>query len=161
MSVNWGSARPASAEKTERERNRLWGDEVTPKQIGKYGSEKWEKKPLIVWAKPGESGDGYAAESWLDERGKPLEKSPWNQDESARSREGRPSPETDMQDHNFFDGDVLLLGQESAGVPDAVAQACAARVRIPMISGVRSMNLASSAALVAGEALRQVGGLPG
>ena len=66
-----------------------------------------------------------------------------------------------VYDFAFAPGDVLLLGQESAGVPDAVAQACAARVRIPMISGVRSMNLASSAALVVGEALRQVGGLPG
>jgi hypothetical protein len=95
-------------EQTERERNCLWGDEVTLKQIGNYGREKWEKKPLIVWAKPGESGDGFAAESWLDERGKPLEKSPWGQDDCERSRQGRPSPETDAPDRIFFDGDVLL-----------------------------------------------------
>ena len=66
-----------------------------------------------------------------------------------------------VYDFAFANGDVLLFGQESAGVPEAVAEACAARVRIPMTAGLRSMNLASSAALVAGEALRQVGGLPG
>lgn len=60
----------------------------------------------------------------------------------------------------FRPGDVLLFGQESAGVPAAVADACQARVRIPMRAAVRSMNLATSAAVALGEALRQTGGLP-
>ncbi|PEQ13681.1 tRNA methyltransferase [Novosphingobium sp. PC22D] len=64
-------------------------------------------------------------------------------------------------DFRFRADDVLLFGKESAGVPDAVAQACDARVRIPMRPQVRSMNLASSAALALGEALRQTDGLPG
>jgi tRNA (cytidine/uridine-2'-O-)-methyltransferase len=46
-------------------------------------------------------------------------------------------------------------------VPSAVADACDARLRIPMQARVRSMNLATSAALALGEALRQTGALPG
>lgn len=61
----------------------------------------------------------------------------------------------------FAADDVLLFGKESAGVPAHVAEACDARLRIPMRPQVRSMNLASSAALALGEALRQTGGLPG
>lgn len=61
----------------------------------------------------------------------------------------------------FRPDDVLLFGKESAGVPDPVRAACAVQVRLPMRAGVRSMNLAMSAALAAGEALRQTGGLPG
>ena len=66
-----------------------------------------------------------------------------------------------LYDFAFQPGDVLLFGMESAGVPSAVAEACDARVRIPMRPEVRSMNLASSAAVALGEALRQTGGLPG
>jgi tRNA (cytidine/uridine-2'-O-)-methyltransferase len=64
-------------------------------------------------------------------------------------------------DFAFRADDVLLFGKESAGVPPAVADACDARVRIPMRPQVRSMNLATSAALALGEALRQTATLPG
>ena len=57
--------------------------------------------------------------------------------------------------------DVLLFGKESAGAPAHVVEACQARVRLPMRPEVRSMNLATSAALALGEALRQTGALPG
>ena len=60
----------------------------------------------------------------------------------------------------FMADDVLLFGKESAGVPSDVADACDARVRIPMRPQVRSMNLATSAALALGEALRQTAALP-
>jgi tRNA (cytidine/uridine-2'-O-)-methyltransferase len=60
----------------------------------------------------------------------------------------------------FMPNDVLLFGKESAGVPASVADACHARVRIPMRPQVRSMNLASSAAIALGEALRQTATLP-
>lgn len=63
-------------------------------------------------------------------------------------------------DFAFSADDVLLFGKESAGVPAAVADTCDARVRIPMRPQVRSMNLAASAALALGEALRQTGTLP-
>ncbi|WP_324262351.1 tRNA (cytidine(34)-2'-O)-methyltransferase [Altererythrobacter sp. H2] len=65
-----------------------------------------------------------------------------------------------LYDFAFRADDVLLFGKESAGVPPAVADRCAARLRIPMRAGVRSMNLASSAAVALGEALRQTGALP-
>lgn len=64
-------------------------------------------------------------------------------------------------DFRFEADDVLLFGKESAGVPAAVAECCHAQVRIPMRPQVRSMNLATSAALALGEALRQTGTLPG
>jgi len=57
--------------------------------------------------------------------------------------------------------DVLLFGKESAGVPPHVAEACEARLCIPMRPQVRSMNLATSAALALGESLRQTAQLPG
>jgi tRNA (cytidine/uridine-2'-O-)-methyltransferase len=59
-----------------------------------------------------------------------------------------------------YPDDVLLFGKESAGVPGEVADQCHARLRIPMRPAVRSMNLATSAALALGEALRQTGRLP-
>lgn len=52
-------------------------------------------------------------------------------------------------------GDILLLGRESAGVPDAVAARADLRVRIPMRPGLRSINVALAASMVLGEALRQ------
>lgn len=54
--------------------------------------------------------------------------------------------------------DVLIVGRESAGVPDEVHAAADARVRIPMAAGMRSLNVAVAAAMVLGEALRQTGG---
>ena len=63
-------------------------------------------------------------------------------------------------DFGFEAGDVLLFGKESAGVPQAVADACAARVRIPIQAEVRSLNVATAAALALSEALRQTRQLP-
>jgi len=63
-------------------------------------------------------------------------------------------------DFSFLPDDILLFGKESAGVPAAVADACDARLRIPIRAQVRSMNLATSAALALGEALRQTESLP-
>ena len=60
----------------------------------------------------------------------------------------------------FRKSDVLLLGRESAGVPESVHSRADARVRIPMRSGLRSLNIAVAAAMVLGEALRQTGGFP-
>jgi tRNA (cytidine/uridine-2'-O-)-methyltransferase len=60
----------------------------------------------------------------------------------------------------FDPADILLFGKESAGVPSMVAEACGARLRIPMRGQVRSLNLATSAALALGEALRQTDLLP-
>lgn len=63
-------------------------------------------------------------------------------------------------DFAFRAGDILLLGRESAGVPDAVHDLADARLRVPMQPGLRSLNVAVAAAIVVGEALRQTGGWP-
>lgn len=55
----------------------------------------------------------------------------------------------------FRPHDTLMLGRESAGVPDDVHRAAQARIRIPMRPGLRSLNIAVAAAIVLGEALRQ------
>lgn len=61
-------------------------------------------------------------------------------------------------DFPFKGTDNLLVGRESAGVPEAVHQAADARLRIPMEAGARSINVALAAAMALGEALRQTGG---
>ena len=55
----------------------------------------------------------------------------------------------------FLVQDTLLLGRESAGVPEKVHQAADVRLTIPMANGMRSLNVAQSASMVLGEALRQ------
>jgi tRNA (cytidine/uridine-2'-O-)-methyltransferase len=56
---------------------------------------------------------------------------------------------------DFRNDDVILMGRESAGVPDEVHAAADARIFIPMQPDTRSLNVALSAAMVMGEALRQ------
>jgi tRNA (cytidine/uridine-2'-O-)-methyltransferase len=63
-------------------------------------------------------------------------------------------------DHRYSGREVLLLGRESAGVPPAVHAAADIRLRIPIRAGLRSLNIAMAAAMVAGEALRQTSGFP-
>jgi tRNA (cytidine/uridine-2'-O-)-methyltransferase len=58
-------------------------------------------------------------------------------------------------DFAFRADDILLFGRESAGVPDSVHDGADGRILIPMIEGQRSINVAMSAAMIAGEALRQ------
>ncbi|TIU50926.1 MAG: tRNA (cytidine(34)-2'-O)-methyltransferase [Mesorhizobium sp.] len=60
-------------------------------------------------------------------------------------------------DFSFTDRDILLFGRESAGVPDPVHQAADVRLTIPMQPTARSLNVALSVAMVAGEAIRQLG----
>lgn len=67
---------------------------------------------------------------------------------------------TGLYDAVFAADDILLFGKESAGVPDNVAAAAGLRLRIPAQRQVRSFNLATSAAIAIGEALRQTGQLP-
>jgi tRNA (cytidine/uridine-2'-O-)-methyltransferase len=60
---------------------------------------------------------------------------------------------------SFARGDILLVGRESAGVPGEVHDAADARLIIPLKPPMRSLNVAVAAAMVAGEAARQLGGL--
>jgi tRNA (cytidine/uridine-2'-O-)-methyltransferase len=62
-------------------------------------------------------------------------------------------------DYNFEPDDILLFGRESAGVPQNVHAAADARLVIPLRPGLRSLNIAVAAAMAAGEALRQTGGM--
>jgi tRNA (cytidine/uridine-2'-O-)-methyltransferase len=59
-------------------------------------------------------------------------------------------------DFAFSPGDILLVGRESLGVPEDVHAAADARITIPMQPGMRSLNVAVSAAIVLGEAARQL-----
>ena len=68
------------------------------------------------------------------------------------------TPNTDVvyTDFEFTKDDVLLLGKESSGVPQEIADTIAHKVVIPMRPECRSINIAISAAMVLGEALRQL-----
>ncbi|MGE7157427.1 tRNA (cytidine(34)-2'-O)-methyltransferase [Methylorubrum rhodesianum] len=59
--------------------------------------------------------------------------------------------------HAFRDGDCVLMGRESAGVPEAVHAAADARILVPIRPGLRSLNVAVCAAMILGEAIRQIG----
>ena len=56
----------------------------------------------------------------------------------------------------YLPGDILLLGRESAGVPTGVYESADARLVIPLKPPMRSLNVAVAAAMVAGEATRQL-----
>ncbi|MBL6938607.1 MAG: tRNA (cytidine(34)-2'-O)-methyltransferase [Alphaproteobacteria bacterium] len=64
-------------------------------------------------------------------------------------------PAMPYADFLFAPDDSIVLGRESAGVPDAVHDRADARLRIPMKSGLRSINVAQAGAMILGEALRQ------
>jgi tRNA (cytidine/uridine-2'-O-)-methyltransferase len=64
---------------------------------------------------------------------------------------------TPYLDFRYQPSDILLLGRESAGVPESVAGAADARLVIPIRPGLRSLNVAIAAAIALGEALRQTG----
>jgi tRNA (cytidine/uridine-2'-O-)-methyltransferase len=62
-------------------------------------------------------------------------------------------------DHSFVEGDTFLFGPESVGLPTEVKSASwvTERIRLPMVPGVRSINLSNAAAIVLYEAWRQNG----
>lgn len=61
---------------------------------------------------------------------------------------------------SFQPGDILLLGRESAGVPEEVHAAAQARITIPIRAETRSLNVSHAAAIVLAEALRQTHSFP-
>eukprot|EP00913_Durusdinium_trenchii_P008189 g7686.t1 len=80
----------------------------------------------------------------------------WRQQQGRRlilatTKSSQPYPQ-----FSFRSDDILLFGRESAGVPDDVHQASDGRILIPMMEGQRSINVAMSAAMIAGEAMRVV-----
>ncbi|HEU0301929.1 MAG TPA: tRNA (cytidine(34)-2'-O)-methyltransferase [Longimicrobium sp.] len=70
--------------------------------------------------------------------------------------------ERTIWDADFAPGDVLLFGPESRGLPEALLAAAPERcLRIPMVEGARSLNLATAVGIALYEALRQTGGVTG
>lgn len=63
-------------------------------------------------------------------------------------------------DFAFHPSDILLMGRESAGVPENVHAAADHRLAVPLKAGARSLNVAVSAAMALGEALRQTDAWP-
>ena len=63
-------------------------------------------------------------------------------------------------DVEFCPDDIILMGSESSGVPEALHAAADLRIRIPMASGFRSLNVSVAAGIALAEALRQTGQLP-
>jgi tRNA (cytidine/uridine-2'-O-)-methyltransferase len=92
--------------------------------------------------------------------------SSWAQFYAARDAESRlilmtTAGSVPLHRFAFAAADTILLGRESAGVPEAVHTAAGARLVIPLQSGARSLNVALAGAIALHEALRQVGRLPG
>lgn len=85
----------------------------------------------------------------------------WRQEQGRRLVLLTTRAETSAYAVDYSSTDILMVGRESAGVPDAVAEACDQLVRIPMRDGLRSINVALAATLVLGEAKRQTDGFTG
>jgi len=82
----------------------------------------------------------------------------WRQSEGLRLLLFTTAAETSYLDCAFQAGDVLMFGRESAGAPEAVHQAADLRLKVPMRPNLRSINVAMTAAMALGEALRQTAG---
>jgi tRNA (cytidine/uridine-2'-O-)-methyltransferase len=89
--------------------------------------------------------------------------SSWHQFESWRRDQSGPPRLVVLTTHSdrsyveyaFNESDILMVGQESAGLPRNVHDAADARLAIPIRSGLRALNVATAAAIALGEALRQ------
>jgi tRNA (cytidine/uridine-2'-O-)-methyltransferase len=68
--------------------------------------------------------------------------------------------DTTLHSFVFEADDTILLGRESAGVPEGVHWAATARVLIPLCRPARSLNIALAGAIALAEGLRQTGLFP-
>jgi len=90
----------------------------------------------------------------------------WRDFDAWRRREGNrvvlftTAATASYLDYRFAPEDILLLGRESAGVPQEVHASADARLLIPTRPHLRSLNVAIAAAMATGEALRQIGRMP-
>jgi tRNA (cytidine/uridine-2'-O-)-methyltransferase len=82
----------------------------------------------------------------------------WRQGEGSRLILFTTQAAVSYLDHAYRADDVLMFGRESAGVTPEVHAAADARLVIPMRAGLRSINVAMTAAMAIGEAMRQTGG---
>jgi tRNA (cytidine/uridine-2'-O-)-methyltransferase len=90
----------------------------------------------------------------------------WTAFEAWRRSQGRrlalltTGGDTALWDFAFAPGDVVMVGRESAGVPQRVREAADARLIVPLRAGMRSLNVAVAASMALGEALRQARAFP-
>jgi tRNA (cytidine/uridine-2'-O-)-methyltransferase len=84
----------------------------------------------------------------------------WRQGEGRRLVLATTKSSVSYAAFTFRANDILLVGRESAGVPDEVHAAAESRVAVPLRPGMRSINVALAAAMILGEALRQTGFFP-
>lgn len=84
----------------------------------------------------------------------------WRAENTLRLVLAETDGQTCYTDFGFAEGDIILLGRESAGVPREVYAAANASVHIPQSPGLRSINVAIAGAMILGEALRQTGAFP-
>jgi tRNA (cytidine/uridine-2'-O-)-methyltransferase len=89
-------------------------------------------------------------DSWMQFQG-------WRQQANHRLLLFTTKGATPYLDFRYQASDILLFGRETAGVPQAVAEAADARLVIPVKPGLRSLNVAMAAAMALGEGLRQTG----
>ncbi len=81
----------------------------------------------------------------------------WRKDNEKRLVLLTTKTTSSIYQNQFSSNDILMMGRESAGVPTGVAECADVKLRIPMNGQMRSLNIAVSAALVLGEAKRQLG----
>jgi tRNA (cytidine/uridine-2'-O-)-methyltransferase len=79
----------------------------------------------------------------------------WRRAEGGRLVLATTRAERAYTDFAFAERDILMFGRETAGVPEHMHAVADARILVPMRAGLRSLNVALAAAMIAGEALRQ------
>ncbi len=112
------------------------GFALTDKNLVRAGMDYLDKAALV------EHASFAAFDAWRQDEGRRLVLLTTKASESAYAA-------------TFLPDDILLLGRESAGVPNAVAEVCELKLRIPMRPALRSINVALAGSMVLGEALRQ------
>lgn len=101
------------------------------------------------------AGMDYAAEAQILEHNSFDDFDNWRRSQNARLMLLTTKSSSSAYDMTYTENDILMLGRESAGVPNEIAAIADARIRIPMATGMRSINVALSGAMILGEALRQ------
>jgi len=84
----------------------------------------------------------------------------WRREQDARLVLATTKGAVRHTDFRFRPGDIILLGRESAGVPDAIHALADARIAIPIRAGLRSLNIAVAGGILVAEALRQLDAFP-
>ena len=85
----------------------------------------------------------------------------WRRDSGKRLVLLTTRADRSLWDFAFQNGDVIMVGRESAGVPQAVHDDADARIRIAIRPALRSLNVSVAAAMALGEAVRQIGSAGG